>query len=79
LKEVNGQLWQIEDDIRLCERDQDFGPRFIGLARAVYRTNDRRSVLKRAINDLLGARFVEEKSHPQYPAETVSKAPNRDR
>src|SRR5205085_11183846 len=67
LKAVNLQLWQIEDDIRLCERDQDFGPRFIALARAVYRTNDRRSAVKRAINDLLGATFTEEKSYPEYP------------
>lgn len=66
LKTVNEQLWQIEDDIRLYERDRDFGPRFIELARSVYRTNDQRSALKRAINDLLGARFVEEKAHPPY-------------
>src|SRR5262249_45147590 len=66
LKAVNEQLWDIEDAIRLCERDHDFGPRFTELARSVYRTNDRRSALKRAINDLLGARFVEEKAHPAY-------------
>ena len=69
LKTVNSQLWDIEDDIRLCEHDQDFGPRFIALARAVYRTNDQRSALKRAINDLLGAQFIEEKSYPKYAAE----------
>jgi tetratricopeptide (TPR) repeat protein len=63
LKAVNERLWQIEDDIRLCERDQDFGPRFIELARSVYRENDRRAALKRAINELLGSRLIEEKSY----------------
>jgi hypothetical protein len=43
LKAVNEVLWQIEDEIRLCERDEDFGPRFVALARSVYRTNDRRA------------------------------------
>jgi Flp pilus assembly protein TadD len=65
LREVNEQLWEIEDAIRLCEGRQDFGPRFIELARAVYRTNDRRSALKRAVNDLLHSPIVEEKSYPE--------------
>jgi hypothetical protein len=59
---VNQVLWQIEDDIRNCERAGDFGPRFIELARAVYKTNDRRAALKRKINLHLGARLIEEKS-----------------
>ena len=63
LKEVNEALWQIEDEIRLCERDEDFGPRFIALARSVYRTNDRRAALKRQINELLGSQLIEEKSY----------------
>ena len=63
LKAVNEALWQIEDEIRLCERDEDFGPRFIALARSVYRTNDRRAALKRQINELLGSRLNEEKSY----------------
>jgi len=63
LKEVNEALWQIEDDIRLCERDEDFGPRFISLARSVYHTNDRRAALKRQINELLGTDLMEEKSY----------------
>lgn len=66
LKAVNEALWEIEDDIRDRERSGDFGPRFIELARAVYRTNDRRSALKRDINDLLGSRIVEEKSYAAY-------------
>ena len=46
LKAVNEARWQVEDESRLCERDEDFGPRFVALARSVYRTNDRRAALK---------------------------------
>jgi tetratricopeptide (TPR) repeat protein len=66
LRGVNEALWQIEDDIRLCERDQDFGGRFIALARSVYRQNDRRAVLKRKINELLGSSLIEEKGYTAY-------------
>ncbi len=65
---INGALWQIEDDIRDCERDGDFGPRFVDLARAVYRTNDRRADVKKRINLLLGSALVEEKSYSDYGA-----------
>ncbi len=66
LRDVNGQLWDIEDEIRICERDKQFGPRFIELARAVYQTNDRRAALKRQINELLGSAIVEEKDYQDY-------------
>lgn len=66
LKTVNEQLWEIEDEIRLCERNKDFGPRFVELARTVYRNNDRRAELKRTINQLLGSRLVEEKAYAGY-------------
>jgi tetratricopeptide (TPR) repeat protein len=66
LRAVNETLWQVEDDIRLCERNEDFGPRFIELARSVYRENDLRAALKRRINDLLGSEIVEEKSYASY-------------
>jgi len=66
LKAVNKDLWQIEDDIRDCERAKDFGERFINLARAVYITNDKRSVVKRDINGHLGSHIVEEKSYAEY-------------
>ncbi len=66
LKTVNEALWKIEDDIRDCDRDGDFGPHFVELARAVYRNNDRRAELKRAVNLRLGARLVEEKSYKPY-------------
>lgn len=66
LKSVNEKLWEIEDEIRLCERDGDFGARFVELARSVYRVNDQRAEIKREINKLLGARIVEEKSYADY-------------
>src|SRR5262249_42449595 len=50
------------------ERAGDFGPRFVELARSVYRTNDRRSELKRRINERLGSGLVEEKSYAAYVA-----------
>ncbi|MBV1865471.1 MAG: hypothetical protein KUG74_13715 [Rhodobacteraceae bacterium] len=63
---VNQELWQIEDDIRVCERAEDFGPAFIALARAVYVTNDRRAALKKQVNLALGSAIVEEKSYADY-------------
>src|SRR5262249_13780643 len=63
LRAVNEALWQIEDEIRLCERCEDFGPRFVALARSVYRTTDRRAALKRRINELLRSDLMEEKSY----------------
>jgi tetratricopeptide (TPR) repeat protein len=66
LKQVNEMLWEIEDQIRICEREQNFGPDFIALARSVYQTNDRRSAIKRQINDLSGSALVEEKSYSKY-------------
>ena len=66
LREVNGALWDIEDEIRALEAAGDFGPAFIELARAVYKTNDRRSAIKRNINELLGSRLIDEKSYTPY-------------
>lgn len=66
LKRVNESLWEIEDEIRVKEREQAFDARFIELARAVYHTNDRRAAVKRAINLKLGSRLVEEKSYQEY-------------
>jgi hypothetical protein len=66
LRAVNGELWTIEDRIRDCERQGDFGPGFVELARAVYVTNDRRAALKRQINALSGSELVEEKSYAAY-------------
>ena len=66
LKKINEALWEIEDDIRDCERSKDFGDIFVKLARAVYVTNDRRMELKHTINELLGSRLIEEKSYAAY-------------
>ena len=66
LKEINQGLWVIEDDIRDCERNKDFGEKFVALARSVYRTNDARSQVKRRINDLVGSNIIEEKSYAAY-------------
>ena len=66
LKMINEKLWQIEDDIRQCERERNFGQKFIKLARNVYKYNDERASLKRQINKSLGSRLVEEKSYSPY-------------
>jgi Family of unknown function (DUF6165) len=66
LKEINGRLWTIEDDIRDLERAKEFGPRFVALARSVYRTNDERAAVKRQINVLLASDIIEEKSYAGY-------------
>jgi len=63
LKSANQALWKIEDEIREHERSRQFDERFVALARDVYRTNDRRAVLKRRINELTGSEIVEEKSY----------------
>ena len=66
LKTINEMLWKIEDDIRDCERNKDFGETFITLARSVYKTNDERAQIKHRINHILGSKLVEEKSYTAY-------------
>ena len=66
LKGVNERLWDIEDDIRNCERNQDFGAEFIRLARAVYFENDERARIKKDLNRELGSSYGEEKSYQDY-------------
>jgi len=66
LRSINETLWDIEDDIRTCERMEDFSSSFIELARSVYKTNDKRAELKLRINRLLGSELVEEKSYEAY-------------
>lgn len=63
LKAINERLWDIEDALRRHEQQQDFGPEFVRLARAVYRTNDERAGVKRELDVLFGSRFVEEKCY----------------
>ena len=66
LRAVNEVLWDNEDKLRDFERAKDYGPGFVACARAAYRTNDRRSVVKRVISELLGSALVEEKSYAKY-------------
>jgi tetratricopeptide (TPR) repeat protein len=66
LKAVNLAIWQVEDELRECEKRRDFGRRFIELARSVYRNNDRRAAIKRKINEQLGSAILEEKSYAAY-------------
>ena len=66
LKSINEALWDIEDDIRACEAANDFGEKFVQLARQVYMTNDKRAAAKKQINLLTGAAVVEEKSYTAF-------------
>ncbi len=66
LLNINQQLWDIEDRIRELEKAKDFGDEFVEVARAVYFTNDRRSDVKRQINELTGSKLIEEKSYEDY-------------
>lgn len=66
LRDVNLRLWEIEDRIRRQEALQIFDDTFVGLARSVYRENDKRSHLKRAINESTQSPLVEEKEYVDY-------------
>jgi cupin superfamily acireductone dioxygenase involved in methionine salvage len=66
LYNINNQLWDIEDHIRDLERAKDFGDDFVQTARSVYFINDKRSDVKRKINELTGSNLTEEKSYEQY-------------
>ena len=63
LKEINLKLWDIENGKRAAEKNNDFGERFIELARSVYKTNDERAKIKLEINIKLGSNIKEVKSH----------------
>ena len=66
LKKINMKLWNIEDGKRDCERNGDFGEKFIKLARSVYIENDQRAKIKNKINKLSGSNISEVKSHEKY-------------
>ena len=63
---INSKLWNIEDDIRECERKKLFDQTFIDLARSVYFTNDERAKVKNYINKAFGSELVEVKSYEEY-------------
>ena len=66
LKNVNQNLWDIEDKLRICEKNKDFGEIFIKLARGVYFNNDNRAKIKSDINKLLGSDIKEIKQYVEY-------------
>ena len=66
LKEINAKLWIIEDDKRLCEKDKDFGEKFIKLSRDVHFLNDDRAKIKLEINNLTGSTIKEIKEYTNY-------------
>ena len=66
LKETNMKLWSIEDEKRMCEKNKDFGKKFIELARSVYLNNDKRAKIKSEINKLLGSNIKEIKKYINY-------------
>jgi len=66
LKNINFKLWNIEDRLRICEKNKDFGKEFIELAREVYFNNDKRSKIKSDINKTLGSNIVEIKQYASY-------------
>ena len=66
LIEVNNKLWQIEDAIRVLEKNKIFDDSFIELARSVYMQNDIRSKIKKEINEILGSELKEEKSYEKF-------------
>ena len=66
LKKINLKLWEIEDKIRLCEKNKKFDEKFVELARSVYKSNDIRSKLKLKINQLTGSNLQEVKQYTEY-------------
>ena len=66
IKEVNLTLWDIEDKLRICEKNKDFGAAFVELARGVYFNNDKRSKIKSEINEILGSNIREVKQYVDY-------------
>ena len=63
LKKINIELWNIEEGKRQAEKNQDFGEKFISLARNVYKINDERAKIKLQINKMLGSNIKEVKSY----------------
>ena len=66
LKEINAKLWVVEDDKRICEKNSDFGEKFIKLSRNVHFFNDERSKIKLEINNLTDSKIKEVKQYTSY-------------
>ena len=66
LKSINLKLWDIEDKIRIKEKNKEFDNEFIELARSVYLNNDRRSETKKELNIMFNSEIIEEKYYEKY-------------
>ena len=66
LKDINSKLWVIEDDKRLCEKNSDFGEKFIKLSRDIHFLNDKRASIKLDINNQTGSKIKEIKEYTNY-------------
>ena len=66
LKKINAKLWVIEDDKRQCEKDKDFGEKFVKLSRDVHFLNDDRAKIKLEINNHTGSSIKEIKEYTNY-------------
>ena len=66
LKEINSKLWVIENEKRMCEKNSDFGEKFIKLSRDVHFLNDERAKIKLLINDKSGSKIKEVKQYTDY-------------
>ena len=66
IKEINLNLWNIENGIRICEKKKDFGKKFTELSRTVYFNNDKRAKIKSEINEILGSNIREIKQYADY-------------
>ena len=66
LKEINAKLWIIEDDKRMCEKNSDFGDKFVRLSRDIHILNDDRSKVKLEINNHTGSKIKEIKEYTKY-------------
>jgi len=66
LKNINSKLWVIEDDKRLCEKNSDFGEKFIKLSRDIHFLNDKRASIKLEINNQTGSKIKEIKEYTSY-------------
>jgi adenine C2-methylase RlmN of 23S rRNA A2503 and tRNA A37 len=66
IKKINLVLWNIEDEIRNCEKEKNFGKKFVELARSVYLNNDKRAKIKSEINEIFGSNIKEIKLYADY-------------
>ena len=66
VKNINIELWNIEDKLRIHEKNKDFSKNFVELARGVYLNNDRRAKIKSEINEMLGSNIREIKQYADY-------------